>query len=81
MRGFAGMSPEKQRAIASKGGKSAHAQGKAHRFTPEQAVEAGAKGGEKVAQDREHMSRIGKLGAAKRIENFRRRQAQEAPAE
>src|SRR5271165_6750766 len=44
-RGFAAMDPEKQRAIASKGGKAAHAKGTAHRFTPAEASEAGRKGG------------------------------------
>jgi uncharacterized protein len=44
-RGFAAMDPEKQRAIASKGGKAAHAKGTAHRFTTEEASEAGRKGG------------------------------------
>lgn len=45
-RGFAGMDAEKQREIASKGGKAAHAQGTAHEFTPEEAREAGRKGGQ-----------------------------------
>ena len=44
-RGFAGMDPEKQRLIASKGGKAAHAKGTAHHFTPEEARVAGRKGG------------------------------------
>ena len=44
-RGFAGMDPQKQREIASKGGKAAHAKGTAHEFTPEEAREAGRKGG------------------------------------
>ena len=44
-RGFAAMSPEKQRSIASLGGKAAHVQGTAHRFTREEAVIAGRKGG------------------------------------
>lgn len=44
-RGFASMEPEKLRAIASKGGKAAHAKGSAHRFTSEEAKEAGRKGG------------------------------------
>ena len=39
------MDPEKQRAIASKGGKAAHARGTAHRFTPAEASAAGRKGG------------------------------------
>jgi len=44
-RGFASMDRDKQRQIASKGGKAAHAKGTAHEFTPEEAVEAGRKGG------------------------------------
>ncbi len=44
-RGFAAMDPEKQRQIASKGGRAAHAKGTAHHFTPEEAREAGRKGG------------------------------------
>jgi general stress protein YciG len=45
-RGFAGMDEEKQREIASKGGKAAHEKGTAHEFSHEEAVEAGRKGGE-----------------------------------
>lgn len=45
-RGFASMDPDKQRAIASKGGKAAHAKGTAHEFTPDEARQAGRKGGE-----------------------------------
>jgi len=44
-RGFASMSKEKQRQIASKGGIIAHKKGKAHEFTPEEARKAGKKGG------------------------------------
>jgi general stress protein YciG len=44
-RGFASMDREKQRQIASKGGKAAHAKGTAHEFTREEAIEAGRKGG------------------------------------
>lgn len=44
-RGFAAMDPEKQKAIASKGGKAAHAQGTAHQWTPAEAKIAGRKGG------------------------------------
>lgn len=44
-RGFAGMDPQKQRDIASKGGKAAHALGTAHEFTSAEAAEAGRKGG------------------------------------
>lgn len=43
-RGFASMSPEKQKEIASRGGKSAHLKGTAHTWTSEEAREAGRKG-------------------------------------
>ncbi len=45
-RGFAAMSPETQRRIASAGGKASHASGRGYRFTAEQAREAGRKGGQ-----------------------------------
>lgn len=45
-RGFASMDAEKQREIASKGGKAAHEKGTAHEFTSEEAREAGRKGGQ-----------------------------------
>lgn len=44
-RGFASMSPEKQREIASKEGKAAHKKGAAHEWTKDEAREAGRKGG------------------------------------
>ena len=44
-RGFASMDAAKRREIASKGGKAAHAKGTAHEWTPEEAREAGRKGG------------------------------------
>ncbi len=44
-KGFAAMTPEQRRAIASLGGKAAHAQGTAHQFTTEEAKIAGSKGG------------------------------------
>jgi general stress protein YciG len=44
-RGFAAMDREKVSAIASKGGKAAHAAGTAHQFSSEEAREAGKKGG------------------------------------
>ncbi len=47
-RGFAGMDPEKQREIASKGGKAAHEKGTAHEFDSEEAQRAGSKGGKAV---------------------------------
>jgi general stress protein YciG len=44
-RGFASMDPEKQRAIAKKGGRAAHEKGTAHEWTSEEARRAGRKGG------------------------------------
>jgi len=44
-RGFAAMSQEQRRAIASLGGKAAHAMGRAHTYTREEAKIAGRKGG------------------------------------
>jgi hypothetical protein len=41
-RGFASMDPEKQREIASEGGRAAHASGNAHEFTSEEARKAGS---------------------------------------
>lgn len=44
-RGFASMSKEKQRELASMGGKAAHAKGVGHEWTSEEARAAGRKGG------------------------------------
>ena len=44
-RGFASMDRNRQREIASKGGKAAHQKGTAHEWTSEEAREAGRKGG------------------------------------
>ncbi len=45
-RGFASMDEDKQKEIASKGGKAAHEKGTAHEFDSQEAREAGKKGGE-----------------------------------
>jgi general stress protein YciG len=45
-RGFASMDANRQREIASKGGRAAHEKGTAHEFTPEEARAAGRKGGQ-----------------------------------
>lgn len=45
-RGFASMLPDKQREIASKGGRAAHQKGTAHEWTSEEARAAGRKGGQ-----------------------------------
>ena len=47
MRGFASMSKERQREIASRGGKIAHEKGAAHEFNPVEAALAARKGHER----------------------------------
>jgi general stress protein YciG len=61
-RGFASMSSDKQREIARKGGRAAHMKGTAHEFTPDEARDAGRKGGERVSSDRGRMAEIGRRG-------------------
>jgi uncharacterized protein len=61
-RGFAGMSDQRQRAIAAQGGRAAHARGTAHEFSSAEARKAGRKGGQAVSRDRSHMARIGRKG-------------------
>jgi len=56
------MDDEKQREIASRGGRAAHERGTAHEFSSEEAREAGRRGGKIVSQDREHMAEIGRKG-------------------
>jgi general stress protein YciG len=65
-RGFATISPERHREIASQGGKAAHTKGTAHKFTSAEAQAAGKKGGAKVSANRKHMAEIGRLGGLKR---------------
>jgi general stress protein YciG len=56
----------KQREIASKGGKAAHAKGTAHEFDSDEARNAGRKGGQAVSRNREHMAMIGRRGGEAR---------------
>jgi len=67
--GFAAMDSAKQSEIASRGGKAAQKRGTGHKWTREEAVEAGRKGGE-VAQARgtgnRFDSKSGKAAARKR---------------
>ena len=53
-RGFASMDRNKQREIASKGGRAAHKSGAAHEWTREEAQAAGRKGG--LARHRKSVS-------------------------
>lgn len=45
-RGFAALSIERRKEISSQGGRTAHEEGRAHRWTPEQARAAALKGHE-----------------------------------
>lgn len=74
-RGFASMDPEKQREIARKGGRAAHAKGTAHEFSPDEARAAGRKGGEVVSRNREYMAEIGRRGGEARGERSARGRA------
>ena len=60
-RGFASMSPEQQRQIASKGGQAAHKKGVAHEWTSEEARAAGRKGGQASKKGTKPETRAGEL--------------------
>lgn len=60
-RGFASMDPQRQRQIASQGGRAAHEKGTAHEFSSEEAREAGRKGGQARSQN----TRAGKSGGSR----------------
>lgn len=78
-RGFAVLDAERRREIARLGGKTAHANGNAHRFNPEEASLAGKKGGAVISENRDYMANIGRRGGlAKRGYKLRRAQQTEA---
>lgn len=70
-RGFASMDEGKQKEIASKGGRAAHAKGTAHEFDSSEARAAGRKGGMAVSRNREHMAAIGRRGGEARGQRAR----------
>jgi uncharacterized protein len=63
-RGFASMTAEKQREIASKGGRAAHQKGTAHEWTSEEARTAGRKGGQVSRGGRGKLAEVPMVGAA-----------------
>jgi general stress protein YciG len=71
-KGFAAMDPEKVKEIASLGGKAAQRTGKAHKWTPAEAVEAGRKGGQ-VTKERGTGNRFDSESGAEAAKNRRRR--------
>ena len=60
------MDPERQKEIASKGGRAAHEKGTAHEWSSDEARHAGRKGGVTVSRDRAHMAAIGREGGESR---------------
>jgi len=62
-RGFASMDPQRQREIASEGGRAAHEKGTAHEFTSEEAREAGRKGGMARSANRRNAAQSGNSGS------------------
>ena len=62
-RGFASMDPQRQREIASEGGRAAHETGTAHEFTSEEAREAGRKGGMARSANRRNAMNGGNSGS------------------
>lgn len=80
-RGFALLSVERRRELASQGGRAAHAAGTAHEFTADEARAAGHIGGVTVSEDREHMSRIGTRGGKRRWARKTDSDTQANPAE
>lgn len=84
-RGFASMTPERRREIASRGGKSVSPANRAFARNPELATEAGRKGGQNLApearaysKDRGLASAAGKKGGA--ISGAKRHEAAVAAA-
>jgi uncharacterized protein len=76
-RGFAILPQERVREIARQGGQTAHAKGRAHEFSRDEARAAGRKGGRAVSGNRQHMAMIGREGG-KASQVRRREQAERA---
>ncbi len=68
-RGFASMTPERQRDIARRGGQAAHIAGTAHEWTATTAAVAGRKGGLTSSADRDRMRELGRRGGEQRAAN------------
>jgi general stress protein YciG len=63
------MERNKQREIASKGGKAAHQKGTAHEWTSEEAREAGRKGGMASHRRKQEQQRQGEPGGSDSAED------------
>lgn len=61
-RGFASMTPERRRELASLGGKAAHEKGTGHEWTPDEARAAGSKGGLASTRRRTEAKKVARNG-------------------
>lgn len=57
-KGFASMTAEQRRRIASLGGKAAHRLGRAHEFNSEEAKKAGSKGGKQRKKNHDARKKV-----------------------
>lgn len=71
-RGFGAMDQDRRREAASKGGRNAHAGGRAYEFDSDSGRSAGRKGGQAVSRDREYMAEIGRRGGKAKKKKRRR---------
>ncbi|MBL8632871.1 MAG: stress-induced protein [Myxococcales bacterium] len=79
-RGFAVLDAERRREIARLGGQTAHKNGNAHRFNPQEASQAGKKGGATVSENRDYMADIGRRGGLAKRGYKQRRAAEQSEA-
>ena len=80
-RGFARLSPEERKRIASVGGTTAQARGLAHKFTVEDNIQGGMKGGAFWRDNPGHLAEIGRKGGRAKLGYRKRPQQAEMPGQ
>ena len=75
-KGFARMSPEERKRVAAMGGTTAQARGLAHKFTVEENIQGGKKGGAYWRDDPGHLSEIGRKGGRAKLGYRKPKQAE-----
>ena len=75
-RGFARLSPEERKRVAAMGGKTSHGKGTAHKFTVEENIQGGKKGGAFWRDDRGHLAEIGRKGGRAKLGYRKPKQAE-----
>jgi len=75
------MTTERQREIASMGGKEAQKRGRVHRFTSEEARKYGCQGGAKILREKgsEYFRELGRKGGQQRGKNLAARAQDKEP--